>query len=1223
MAALWLPPLNSPERTLNTSGEAAKPLWASPAPPNEWQVLHGFGSTYPPVPLRPIPQLAVPYTPAATLPEPKKQSIPTVHRNSRPKVPSIAPEAAPLVKPANPNQEGKPPWVVPAVNGVVPKAPYTHWTNPADDPPKRRPVPVMYAAPLPKPPPVEEPSPPARKKKPKRNSEKQAPIAVADLLGDSPLSSGPSTPRIPQPPPPQAQPANVPGPRRSGRQERRSQPPDPEPVKIVAVPIPSGLAPQPPRHVVPVAPPIIWRPPAEPTVPPTPPTLPTSNLPKTMVWTPSAPKPQKDSALAPDYVHRDILRYQPPSTTPPISPTPPKSASVLLPAARPAPARPPTGTGLELLHSALPVAPPYVDLLYQARPEPIVLGVDLLVAATTAAGLLPTSRGIRLLKGIEPLAPPHPQSTLPLFELGQLLGSEEGNRLVIEEVEISRRQGFLQREEELFRNRLREARDSAFNTITKRMQEIHQKMQDDGKQLAAKKIQSNFRGHLGRIELAKRLQEKELRDSELRAQNEEEVRQERAAIKIQSTYRGSVDRARTAATKGSPAQLVVEVVRATGISEEPNATYAVGLLVNTSRKQTTAQRPPVWNEGFKFGVQVFPRPPGTVCKQTCRIEVADMANKRRLGQGVLVLDTLQNGVQHDVVVNLSRRGQVHLRLTAVDFGAVNTKRSPQQEAWASSELAHRESVERDEAVSRSKLLFRQEIDQRDILRRAEAIAAAALQEQRKNLHDAEENERRFISHVKALSEAERTLRDMYNTQQWAERQEIEHTFVLRKLRLPTLALNSVRDGETTARALCVLQEQATREELARAFKDVPKRAGVAQTDIATSGAQGTQTITSPCRPVPTQTADVSRSVLSTQTEPSLSQSGTQTEHPDRLYDNSFSQLVSDETARRRSIIAEQSTGRLKLEERAVRSLLENAQVYAQQAIFLHEEEEWTRMNVRIIERAWIRYRFRSIPVRDRVIAQVTLEQQLNSVAVPVMPAFAYDPYNQVAPIPVPENDVYAPEPFFEDPLAIHYYGLYPSEYYPEPGTRRPRSQDRSRDRAQRRRHRDRKQKTRVTQTTHDQAVQANRPESPPTTHVDENTAAIRIQSTYRGHVGRRHVAERRASQGLRPTVGIEIKMLDDGFGGTDNVVVVHAVVPGGPAHKAGIEADDVVMSWNGQPLNSKAAFAAVVTGSAIGSTIILGISRKGKVLQMPLTIEGTAKSKTAARVVKSNSIAPR
>ena len=46
-------------------------------------------------------------------------------------------------------------------------------------------------------------------------------------------------------------------------------------------------------------------------------------------------------------------------------------------------------------------------------------------------------------------------------------------------------------------------------------------------------------------------------------------------------------------------------------------------------------------------------------------------------------------------------------------------------------------------------------------------------------------------------------------------------------------------------------------------------------------------------------------------------------------------------------------------------------------------------------------------------------------------------------------------------------------------------------------------------------------------------------------------------------------MLDDGRGRKDCVAVVHAVAPNGPAAQAGVRAGDIVMKWNGIPLDGK------------------------------------------------------
>eukprot|EP00992_Anisonema_acinus_P012962 TRINITY_DN8471_c0_g1_i1.p1 TRINITY_DN8471_c0_g1~~TRINITY_DN8471_c0_g1_i1.p1 ORF type:complete len:424 (-),score=141.27 TRINITY_DN8471_c0_g1_i1:119-1336(-) len=104
---------------------------------------------------------------------------------------------------------------------------------------------------------------------------------------------------------------------------------------------------------------------------------------------------------------------------------------------------------------------------------------------------------------------------------------------------------------------------------------------------------------------------------------------------------------------------------------------------------------------------------------------------------------------------------------------------------------------------------------------------------------------------------------------------------------------------------------------------------------------------------------------------------------------------------------------------------------------------------------------------------------------------------------------------------------------------------------------------------------------------------------------------------LRPSLGVEIKMLDDAYGNKDVLVTAHSVFPDGPAMQAGVREEDVLACWNGRPLQSKQEFAECLRASAVGSTVTLTIWRGGQELMLPVRIGGTAKKKAAPRTVAS------
>eukprot|EP01006_Ploeotia_vitrea_P052686 TRINITY_DN67717_c8_g6_i1.p1 TRINITY_DN67717_c8_g6~~TRINITY_DN67717_c8_g6_i1.p1 ORF type:complete len:422 (+),score=20.73 TRINITY_DN67717_c8_g6_i1:42-1307(+) len=79
----------------------------------------------------------------------------------------------------------------------------------------------------------------------------------------------------------------------------------------------------------------------------------------------------------------------------------------------------------------------------------------------------------------------------------------------------------------------------------------------------------------------------------------------------------------------------------------------------------------------------------------------------------------------------------------------------------------------------------------------------------------------------------------------------------------------------------------------------------------------------------------------------------------------------------------------------------------------------------------------------------------------------------------------------------------------------------------------------------------------------------------------------------RPTLGMEIKMLDDNKGTADNVCVVHSVKAGGPAARAGIEPEDVIEKWDHIIIDSKEQFRAALATASVGGSADLNIYRQG------------------------------
>mmetsp|Transcript_47785 Transcript_47785/g.80245 ORF Transcript_47785/g.80245 Transcript_47785/m.80245 type:complete len:748 (-) Transcript_47785:608-2851(-) len=130
-----------------------------------------------------------------------------------------------------------------------------------------------------------------------------------------------------------------------------------------------------------------------------------------------------------------------------------------------------------------------------------------------------------------------------------------------------------------------------------------------------------------------------------------------------------------------------------------------------------------------------------------------------------------------------------------------------------------------------------------------------------------------------------------------------------------------------------------------------------------------------------------------------------------------------------------------------------------------------------------------------------------------------------------------------------------------------------------------------------------------------NSSRSRSRTPTRSSSGSVTVLKPRGS----PQVGVEIKMLDDPDGAADSVVVVHSVVPNTPAAKAGLKMDDIIQSWDGVALHSKAEWVEQVKGSRIGSTVHLTVVRNGLQMEVPITIGNSSRELGGVRKVASRS----
>jgi S1-C subfamily serine protease len=84
---------------------------------------------------------------------------------------------------------------------------------------------------------------------------------------------------------------------------------------------------------------------------------------------------------------------------------------------------------------------------------------------------------------------------------------------------------------------------------------------------------------------------------------------------------------------------------------------------------------------------------------------------------------------------------------------------------------------------------------------------------------------------------------------------------------------------------------------------------------------------------------------------------------------------------------------------------------------------------------------------------------------------------------------------------------------------------------------------------------------------------------------------------IQPFLGVYLELVDD-------AVVITRVEEGSPAQDAGLLADDVIVSVDGETVSTVEAVADAVRSSAPGAVIVLGIERDGEALEVEATLGG-------------------
>ena len=119
------------------------------------------------------------------------------------------------------------------------------------------------------------------------------------------------------------------------------------------------------------------------------------------------------------------------------------------------------------------------------------------------------------------------------------------------------------------------------------------------------------------------------------------------------------------------------------------------------------------------------------------------------------------------------------------------------------------------------------------------------------------------------------------------------------------------------------------------------------------------------------------------------------------------------------------------------------------------------------------------------------------------------------------------------------------------------------------------------------------------------------------------VSEQLVSAGevRRGYIGTQIQAVDAKTAKQFNVkinegTIVHSVLPGSPAEKAGLEPGDLILDLNGQKIDSPTALQGVVEQLSIGKSYPMEIVRDGKRQKLNVTIEQLPRDLTVANAVE-------
>ncbi|MGC8759068.1 MAG: Do family serine endopeptidase [Bryobacteraceae bacterium] len=96
---------------------------------------------------------------------------------------------------------------------------------------------------------------------------------------------------------------------------------------------------------------------------------------------------------------------------------------------------------------------------------------------------------------------------------------------------------------------------------------------------------------------------------------------------------------------------------------------------------------------------------------------------------------------------------------------------------------------------------------------------------------------------------------------------------------------------------------------------------------------------------------------------------------------------------------------------------------------------------------------------------------------------------------------------------------------------------------------------------------------------------------------------------IRGSIGIRFPRDEDQMKNTlkalgfDHGVIIESVAPGGPAERAGLKADDVILTLNGQPVKDGNDLVTRISEMPVGSEAVLELDRGGKRMTLKVPIE--------------------